>query len=164
MTRFADKLASIDHHGLVPTLAGNLRGIEKESLRVTPDGHLATTPHPQALGSALTHPSITTDYSEALLEFITPVCSSIDEALGSLTAIHHYTYQHIGDEMLWVNSMPCLIGEDSDIPIAQYGTSNIGRMKTVYRVGLGLRYGRRMQTIAGIHYNFSISFPPNILS
>ena len=135
---------------------GIVRGIEKESLRVDPTGHLAMTPHPSALGSSLTHPSITTDYSEALLEFITAPSASIDEVLHELDEIHRYTYQHIGDELLWVSSMPCQLGDDSSIPVGKYGSSNVGKMKQVYRVGLGNRYGRLMQTIAGIHYNFSV--------
>jgi glutamate--cysteine ligase len=138
-------------------LSGMRRGLEKESLRVQPDGHLARTPHAAAFGSALTHPWITTDYSEALLELITPATGSIAETLGFLDDLHRFVYAHMGDEDLWVNSMPCVLGDDDSIPLAQYGTSNIGRMKTLYRHGLGVRYGRRMQTIAGIHYN--LSFP-----
>ena len=132
------------------------RGIEKESLRITPDGSLAQTPHPSALGSALTHGSITTDYSEALLEFITPVDTGIESSLKTLEDIHQYVYNQLPEEMLWCTSMPCLLGEDKDIPVAKYGSSNVARMKTVYRYGLGYRYGRVMQTIAGIHYNFSM--------
>lgn len=143
--------------GNTASLRGMLRGLEKESLRITPDGRLATTAHQAALGSALTHPYITTDYSEALIELITPATGSIDETLTFLEDIHRYVYAVIGDEQLWVNSMPCVLGDDASIPLAQYGTSNIGRMKTLYRLGLGLRYGRKMQTIAGIHYN--LSFP-----
>lgn len=138
-------------------LQGMKRGLEKESLRIDSDGWLAQTPHPAALGSALTHPNITTDYSEALLELITPPCDSIASAFGYLDEIHRYVYSQLGSERLWVNSMPCKLGPDAQIPLAQYGSSNIGRMKTLYRHGLGLRYGRRMQTIAGIHYN--LSFP-----
>ena len=137
------------------TLAGIRRGIEKESLRITTDGTLAQTPHPAALGSALTHPYITTDYSEALLEFITPPSTELHKPLEFLEQLHRYVYSHIGDEVLWVNSMPCMIRNDADVPVAQYGSSNVGRMKSVYREGLGHRYGRKMQTIAGIHYNFS---------
>jgi len=137
-------------------LKGILRGIEKESLRVNQQGYLATSPHPQDLGSALTHPSITTDFSEALLEFITAPSTSVLELLDELDEIHRFTYQQLDDELLWVSSMPCQLGVDSDIPIANYGSSNIGTMKKVYREGLGHRYGRAMQTIAGIHYNFSV--------
>ncbi|MDO8417961.1 MAG: glutamate--cysteine ligase [Agitococcus sp.] len=135
------------------------RGLEKESLRMTPTGHLTQSRHPDGLGAALTHPYITTDYSEALIELITPATKSIDETLTFLEDLHSYTYQHLGDERLWLNSMPCMIGlEDESIPLAYYGESNIGKLKTLYRHGLGIRYGRKMQTIAGIHYN--LSFPP----
>lgn len=155
----ADLLASRIHAlidaNAASTLSGIRRGIEKESLRVTPDGRIARTPHPAALGSTLTHPWLTTDYSEALMEFITPAFSEIHQPLEFLDQWHRYVYSHLGDEILWVNSMPCKIAEDTDVPIAEYGTSNIGRMKHVYRVGLWHRYGRRMQAIAGIHYNFS---------
>jgi glutamate--cysteine ligase len=132
------------------------RGIEKESLRVRPDGKLATTPHPEALGSALTHPRITTDFSESQLELITGVHPNADACLHELTEIHQVVYRAIGDELLWCASMPCGLPADDAIPLGRYGTSNVGRAKTVYRTGLSLRYGRRMQTISGIHYNFSL--------
>ena len=138
-----------------PTLTGIRRGIEKEGLRVTADGRVAQTPHPQALGSTLTHPHITTDYSEALLEFITPATTDLNGPLDFLDQLHRFTYSKIGDEILWVNSMPCIIEDELEIPIADYGSSNVGRMKHIYRRGLWHRYGRKMQAIAGIHYNFS---------
>jgi len=137
-------------------LKGILRGIEKESLRVRPDGKLADTPHPARLGSALTHPHITTDFSESQLELITGVHADIDACLEELTEIHQAVYQNIGDEVLWCTSMPCGLPADDDIPIGRYGSSNVGKIKTVYRYGLSHRYGRRMQTISGIHYNFSL--------
>jgi glutamate--cysteine ligase len=132
------------------------RGIEKESLRVSADGGLATTPHPRGLGSALTHPTVTTDFSEVQVELITGTHASGDECLAELTAIHQVVYQHIGDELLWCASMPGELPSDASIPIAQYGRSNLGRVKTVYRIGLTNRYGPRMQMISGIHYNFSL--------
>ena len=140
------------------SLRGILRGLEKESLRVTPEGTLAQTDHPHALGSALTHPHITTDYSEALLEFITEPFADVEQLVAQLDNIHRFTYQQLASnrERLWPASMPCILGSDAEIPVARYGTSNSGTMKTVYRLGLGHRYGRSMQTIAGIHYNFSL--------
>ena len=132
------------------------RGIEKESLRITPAGDLASSPHPRALGSPLVHPHITTDFSEAQLELITGIHASAEAALAELADIHRFVYANIGDEMLWTASLPCRLGEEGDIPIARFGTSNAGRLKTIYRVGLSHRYGRRMQTISGIHYNFSV--------
>lgn len=137
-------------------LAGGLKGIEKESLRIDADGYLAQSEHPTALGSALTNRYITTDYSEALLEFITPAFSSTWEAQQFLCDVHQFTYANLGDELLWTASMPCRIPVDSRIPLAQYGTSNVGQMKTIYRRGLGHRYGRQMQTIAGVHFNYSL--------
>lgn len=132
------------------------RGIEKESLRVRPDGGLAMTPHPSALGAALTHPEITTDYSEALLEFITPPVTDPVEAIDALRSLHRFVHRQLGDELLWDLSMPGPLPADGDIPIADYGHSNQGRFKHVYRRGLAVRYGRAMQCIAGIHYNFSM--------
>lgn len=132
------------------------RGIEKESLRIDSTGHLSQCSHPSKLGSALTHPFITTDYSEALLELVTPTFHSCEEVLGHLEELHRIVYFNIDDELLWVNSLPCLLGEESQIPIAEFGRSNIGQMKRIYRKGLALRYTRKMQIIAGIHYNFSV--------
>src|ERR1051325_5358688 len=137
-------------------LQGMRRGIEKESLRVRPDGSLAQTPHPAALGSALMHPHITTDFSESQLELITGVHASVEDCLEELTQIHQVVYKAIGEEILWCASMPCNLPADNLIPIGRYGTSNVGRAKTVYRLGLAHRYGRRMQAISGIHYNFSL--------
>jgi len=135
---------------------GIRRGIEKESLRTTRDGALAMTPHPKALGSALTHPHITTDYSEAQLELITGVHGTPETCLEELMQVHQFTYRALGEEMLWVSSMPCVLPADENIPIGSYGPSNVGRAKSVYRMGLAHRYGRRMQTISGIHYNWSL--------
>lgn len=135
---------------------GFLKGAEKEGLRVDRNGFIAQTPHPEALGSALTHPRITTDYSESLLELITPVCRSTEEMLSSLRDIHWFVQQHLGDEVLWSASMPCELEGDPSIPIAEYGRSHIGQLKHVYRQGLAVRYGRMMQSIAGAHYNLSL--------
>jgi len=146
--------------GASRALQGLQRGVEKESLRVTQSGALSQRPHPQALGSPLTHGAITTDFSEAQLELITAVHPSPEACLQELTDIHRFVYANLQDELLWPSSMPCILGEDDSIPVGQYGPSNIGQAKTVYRLGLGLRYGRLMQTISGIHYNFSI--PDNL--
>ncbi len=151
-----ERLQLLKEGGSYQLLTDIQRGIEKESLRITPTGKLAQTSHPVSLGSPLTHPHITTDFSEALLEFITPVSDSIEHSLEWLDRIHRYVYSQLNDEELWVTSMPCLLEGDDNIPVAQYGHSNVARMKTVYRKGLGHRYGRLMQTISGIHYNFSV--------
>ena len=137
-------------------LAGGRKGIEKESLRLDMHGYLSQTPHPAELGSAMCNRYITTDFSEALLEFVTPAFANTWEALRFLCDIHQFTYERLDDELLWIASMPCQIPADDKIPLARYGTSNVGQMKTIYRRGLGHRYGRHMQTIAGVHFNYSL--------
>ena len=157
MTRRPESLAgALDVVRGRPELGALRRGIEKESLRVTPAGALAPTPHPRGLGSPLTHPRITTDFSEAQLELITGVHASAEDVLAELAEIHRFVHANIGDELLWAASMPCILGPEAEIPVAQFGSSNAGRSKSVYRTGLSYRYGRLMQTISGIHYNFSV--------
>ena len=147
------RLAAPEMLGL---LRGGLRGVERECLRVTSAGRLAQTLHPMALGSALTNAHITTDYSESLLEFVTPPQLANWETIQFLCDIHQFVTGCIGDELLWPLSMPCAIPADGDVPLAEYGSSNVGRMKNIYRRGPGARYGRRMQAISGIHYNYSL--------
>ncbi len=152
---FERRLAGLVNAREAGVLTGGLKGVEREALRVSPDGHISQKPHPRALGSALTQPHITTDYSEALIELVTPPFTETWELQQYLCDIHQFVYRHLGDELLWVTSMPCVLGGDAEIPIARYGSSNIGRMKHIYRVGLGLRYGRVMQAISGVHFNYS---------
>ncbi len=150
-------LSLLNHSSISKLFVGNQYGLEKESLRVNTRGEIAQTPHPRALGSALTHPFITTDYSEALLELITPPMHGIEAACQFLFESHQFVYEKLQRESLWATSMPCILAGETSIPIAQYGPSNPGMMKTIYRRGLGLRYGREMQVIAGVHFNFSLS-------
>ena len=154
LTRRLALLAQPANRGL---LAQGLRGIERETLRVDGAGRLALTPHPSALGAALTHPQITTDYSESLLEFITPAEHDIATALDQLDAVHRFALTRLNGELLWSQSMPCELPGEAEIPIAWYGRSHIGMLKHVYRRGLALRYGKPMQCIAGIHYNYSLA-------
>lgn len=154
---FTRKITALANNLPKGILADNKIGLEKESLRVAPSGSIAQTPHPQKLGSALTHPYITTDYSEALVEFVTPAFKCKKDVLQFLADCQTFVYQTIQNEILWSTSMPCVLAGETSIPIAEYGPSNLGMMKTVYRRGLGHRYGRVMQVIAGLHYNFSFS-------
>ena len=149
------RLASLINAREPRVLQGGLKGVEKESLRVAPDGHIEQSEHPRELGSALTHEHITTDYSEALIELVTPAFRESWELLQYLCDLHQFVYRHLGEQLLWATSMPCIIDGDPSIPIARFGSSNIGRMKEVYRNGLSWRYGRMMQAISGVHYNYS---------
>ena len=143
-------------------LSGGLRGVERECLRVTATGRVAPTAHPRELGSALTHRYITTDFAEALLELITPPAKSNRDVSDWLTALHEFVLGQTAAELIWPASMPPAILDDGDLAPAQYGNSNIGRLKHVYRLGLANRYGPRMQAIAGIHFNYSP--PPELWS
>src|SRR5246500_1762548 len=156
---FERRLAALVNGGQPEILQGGRKGVEKESLRVRPSGALAQTMHPRLLGSALTNEHITTDYSESLIELVTPAFTASWELLQYLLDLHQFVYRHLGDELLWATSMPGAIARDEDIPIAQFGTSHVGRMKNVYRRGLGLRYGRMMQAISGVHFNYSFPLP-----
>ncbi len=138
------------------TLLAIRRGIERETLRVDESGHLSQASHPLYLGSKLFHPLITTDYSEAQPELITPPSTDIQEPLSTLDDILRFIYSGLDHELLWSASMPCVLQDDSKIPLASYGPSNLGTLKTTYRHGLGIRYGRGMQTICAVHYNFSL--------
>lgn len=157
MSSFNDYVVAFNQEAYLPSLTGIGRGIEREALRVLPEGKLSEQPHAYNIGSALTHPQITTDYSETLLEFITPVSFSPETAIAQLQDIQKFTLSQIDGELLWPLSMPCFVDDDDKIPLAQYGTSNIGKMKTTYRQGLKNRYGSMMQVISGIHFNFSFS-------
>jgi glutamate--cysteine ligase len=152
---FERRLARLINSGVRAPLSGGLRGVEREALRVTPAGRVARSAHPVALGAALTHPHITTDYSEALIELVTPTFADSAALCDYLEDLHRFVYRHIGDELLWGTSMPCAIAGEDDVPIARYGRSHAGFFKTVYRRGLRTRYGGLMQAIAGVHFNYS---------
>ncbi|ARC54587.1 glutamate--cysteine ligase [Candidatus Riesia pthiripubis] len=133
------------------------RGIERETLRINYDGTIAKSNHPENLGKPLTHSWITTDFSESLLEFVTPVSKNIEYVLSFLRDLYRHTAKNLKKELMWPFSMPCYVRKKEDILLAKYGSSNIGKFKTLYRKGLRSRYGPFMQIISGIHYNFSFS-------
>ena len=138
-------------------LSENAHALERECLRVTPQGNLSQRLHPKEFGSKLTNPFITTDFSESQLELVAPVAKSEKKALDCLLDIHLFVNQHLGDELMWSNSMPCRLPSEDKIPLASYGTSREGQKKLLYRKGLTTRYGKIVQTVSGIHYNFSFS-------
>ncbi|WP_449276387.1 bifunctional glutamate--cysteine ligase GshA/glutathione synthetase GshB [Streptococcus suis] len=127
-------------------------GLERESLRINTENRVAQTPHPEKLGSRSFHPYIQTDYSEPQLELITPVAQSTKEARRFLGAITDVACRSMNkDEYLWPLSMPPHITED-EIQIAQLESD----YEYQYRVGLGERYGKLLQSMSGIHYNFEL--------
>ena len=154
-TLFERRLASLVNSREPGVLQEGLKGVERESLRVSPAGQIAATPHPMALGSALASDHVTTDFSEALIELVTPAFRHSWELVQYLCDLHQFVYRRLGDELLWATSMPCALSGDAAVPTACYGSSHVGRMKSVYREGLRNRYGAMMQAISGVHFNYS---------
>lgn len=152
-----DELLRLFDNKCVAYFKESKHGVEKECLRVDSKGSLSQKPHPESLGSPLFHPNIKTDFSESQLELITPTFSSEEEVLRFLTKLHGFVYQNLKKELLWPYSMPGVLPKEKEIPLAAYGSSDLGIEKHIYRKGLSLRYGRKMQTVSGVHYNFSLS-------
>ncbi len=138
----------------VPMTEKGFFGFERENLRIRPDGSLALTPHPASLGDKRTNKEITTDFSESQIEIVTPVASTIPEAVRQMNRLTRTVYFAIGSELLWpFSSPPDRLPPEEQIPIADFGPA--GRDKTDYRIYLANKYGRRRQLFCGLHFNFS---------
>lgn len=155
--KFTKIVEDLSKKGNYKMLKETNHGLERECLRIQKDGKLAMTPHPLSLGSPLTNKYISTDFSESQLEFITPPMKKEEDVLRLLEDVHSFAIGKLGDEFLWPSSMPCVLPSNDEIPLARYGSSNLAKKKTLYRKALGRRYSRKMQTISGIHYNFSFN-------
>ncbi|MCZ4694696.1 bifunctional glutamate--cysteine ligase GshA/glutathione synthetase GshB [Ancylomarina euxinus] len=145
----------LEHKSIRSSICDGKFGIEKENVRVDKDGRMATTPHPGILGDKFQHPYITTDFSESQVEMITPPLDSVDKVHGFLETLHDVVTQNIGEELLWPQSLPPLLPDEENIPIAQFGDKGLSKER--YREVLAKRYGRERQMLTGIHYNFSLS-------
>lgn len=129
-------------------------GLEKESLRITPEGYMAHTPHPFP-----DHEHIVRDFCENQTEINTPVLHKAEEAVENLYSYTCTIQRKLAElkepELLWPFSSPPFIINEADIPVARFegGKSS----KTSYREYLSDRYGRYKMTFSGIHVNFSFS-------
>ena len=131
-------------------------GIEWEGLRVRANGELSLTPHPEIFGNKLSNPYITTDFSESQIEIITPTFDTIDEAFSFFSFMSDLVNSSLDDdEFLWFQSLPCILPDSSQIPIAKYKGRELAEESMEYRKGLAKKYGLRKQLISGIHFNFS---------
>lgn len=152
-----DMISFLNEHGVKASLTDIRRGIEREFIRTSSEGALSERPHPKALGAALTHPYITTDFAEAQMELVTPAMNDKRAMFETLESLHHFVAAQLpADEVMWGASMPPVLPGEGAIAIADYGRSNAGQLKMRYRQGLANRYGKHMQLISGIHYNFSL--------
>ncbi len=148
------KLASIiKEHQLQKLFTEANFGIEKEGLRTDQQQKLAMTNHPETLGDRAFHPYLLTDFSESQPELVTPVKPSLEEAFQWLESLHDVLFRSMAeDEYLWPNSMPNILPEEEEIPIARLAPADVR-----YRETLSERYGKKKQMISGIHFNFSFS-------
>ncbi len=136
-------------------LKKNLHGLEKESLRVNSKGGLSELKHPATLGSALFHPNYTLDFAEAQLELVTAPCENIEEAFEAIHELHAFALRSIGSELLWSHSAPCPVFDIGKVRLAEFGLCQEAYQKWLYRKGLSLRCGKKMQLLSGVHYSFS---------
>lgn len=130
-------------------------GLEKESLRVTPQGFLAHTPHPFA-----DNPNMERDFCENQTELITNVTDSPEAVWKELASLQKKAVATLlnlktGKELLWPFSNPPYVLGEKDIPIASYQGELHG--KELYREYLASKYGKRKMLFSGIHFNFSFS-------
>lgn len=129
-------------------------GLEKESLRITPEGFLAQTPTPFPVQD-----HIVRDFSENQVEINTSISSTPE---GVVAELEHYskivqeTLANLPEpELLWPFSNPPFIRNEEDVPVAQYTGEEA--VKTEYRDYLSDRYGRYKMAFSGIHFNYSFS-------
>lgn len=130
-------------------------GLEKESLRVTESGFIASTPHPFD-----NNPNIDRDFCESQIEIITNVFDNIDELFAQLCTLHKTAVKVLsalpsGKEYLWCFSNPPYIQNETDISIARF--NGVLKGKEFYRQYLAQKYGKKKMLFSGIHFNFSLS-------
>lgn len=143
------------------SLTQNRMGLERETLRVNQSGEVVSTPHPRAIGHKLSHPEITVDFSEGLLELVSKPSVGYAAVRQDMQRLHAWVARNLQPgELYWGLSMPPPAREEQ-IEIADFGPSASGRMKQIYRQGLASRYGKIMQIISGVHFNFS--FDPRFI-
>ncbi|MBR6230231.1 MAG: hypothetical protein IKQ97_10880 [Eubacterium sp.] len=127
-------------------------GLERESLRITTDGHMAHTPDYFS-----SEKNIVRDFCENQTEINTPPCDSVNDVMESLAASHEIIVRTLKEadpeEYLWPHSNPPYIVNEDDIPIAQYTDTEVHKQR--YREYLSERYGRYKMTFSGIHFNYS---------
>lgn len=130
--------------------------IEHETVRIQ-NGRISKNNHPASFEPKQDHKYITTDFSESQMEFITPVyCTSEDLYNFSNTLYDIAVLELSEDELLLPYSMPMLIESDEEIREASFNNDEMGLKSSNYRAYLTKKYGKRKQTISGIHFNFSI--------
>lgn len=127
-------------------------GLERETLRVTQDGHMAHTPHPFP-----NDPNIVKDFCENQTEINTGVHTSAEAVIEELAEHTQRLNKALEErrERLWLYSNPPRIKNADDIPVALYEGDQSS--KHSYRLYLAEKYGKYKMTLSGIHVNYSLS-------
>lgn len=126
-------------------------GIEKESLRVTPDGRPAQTLHP------FVQNNIDRDFCENQVEMISSVHYDTASLFGELEELHRIVYDKLRgmDELLWPFSNPSVVLSEDEVPVARF--EGALKEREIYRNYLARKYGKAKMLYSGIHFNFSFS-------
>ena len=139
-------------------ILGGSFGLERETLRVHSKGELSLTPHPKIFGDKLTNPIVTTDFSESQIEIVSPTFDNIDEAFSTFCLLSDMVNEALPEnEYFWFHSLPCILPDEYEIPVAHYGDDEEGKQSEQYRMKLAEKYGLKKQMISGIHFNFSFA-------
>lgn len=126
-------------------------GLEKENLRVDSDGNISNKPHTSTFLES--NPYVVRDFAESQIEMITQVHPTIDATVDQLYNIQHSIISLLEDELLWPQSNPPILNDESLIKIANYSDVN----KVAYRNYLSEKYGNKRSVISGIHFNMSFA-------
>lgn len=132
------------------------KGLEKENLRSDLEGKISIKSFPSNFGVHNFNRYITLDYSEPHLEIVTPPFEQNIDAYNFLCDLHKYVEESLDGDLLWNYSMPPKF-KRKYIKLPPHRESNATKLAHLYRLGLRNRYGDKMQSTAGIHYNFSFS-------
>ena len=133
-----------------------IKGLEKENLRSDPEGKISNNDFPKTFGIHNFNSFVTLDYSEPHLEIVTPTFEDNQELFGFLKYLHTYVESNLGEDFLWNYSMPPRF-KRKYIKLPPHRDANITKLAHLYRLGLRNRYGDKMQSTAGIHFNISFS-------
>ena len=133
-----------------------IKGLEKENLRSDPEGKISNNDFPKTFGIHNFNSFVTLDYSEPHLEIVTPTFEDNQELFGFLRHLHAYVESNLGKDFLWNYSMPPRF-KRKYIKLPPHRDANITKLAHLYRLGLRNRYGDKMQSTAGIHFNISFS-------
>ena len=130
-------------------------GLEREGIRLQSNGRISDRSHPIEWGNRTFHPYLQTDFAECQLELITPPAVNPEEIMQWFSALHQITHSTLkaNNELFWPYSLPPHIEDPNQVQPAQLDNQK----EFQYRQYLMGKYGKNVQLISGIHFNFQIN-------